>query len=644
MAYSLFLPKKVDMPSDRVKRILEEYTSADIRTVLQNKYAGGGHVRSKKLRDLVRRINETSKADFVRRLLDENRKVIKNPDGTVSTHELGYVDDGKGNAVVFPDIQTDGDSLKRFPFPQSYQRAVERGDTLNMSTSNAKLFTENYKNYYPGFKNYSGGGSKKSDYTPSQSIIDYIKQTESFRDKWYDDGNGIPTVGYGFTGDAVRKLYPNGMNRKQADAYFDTIVRDTLPNFIAATPNFDKLSQSQRDALFSYYYNIGHGGYTRKSPAMQQALRDLDYETVAKNIDFGYNDRGNSGLRKRRDYERSLFLSGVDTSDPFYPSPNAGYMWAPPVETPVQRPVYSYPRYEQPVYTYHPDHTVTYQSQSPLDHPLMQELVAMNSYSEGGPKKEQERSKEGGYTSSEEHRSWINGRYDPTYGFDPLSVAMNYITKNQSHGEENEYWRAYLGLDNNVPKMNPGSKTEWDDRVEAEKVANGELPSDFYGTTPRMDQMLQVVADTLNTGRILRNYDEYKKSNPNLAAKHVIKNMYEQGKEVLNNPGKWTPVKEKSQMYVFNREYPLTGERMPLGMLRNFGMKWEPDEKKLHVHDTYDFPGYVTSFSRIPVRPKEMKIRGVVGFDPRKGSVLLRNGEINADKEAFPIADKTSHR
>jgi hypothetical protein len=35
--------------------------------------------------------------------------------------------------------------------------------------------------------------------------------------------------------------------------------------------------------------------------------------------------------------------------------------------------------------------------------------------------------------------------------------------------------------------MNPNANTEWDKKIEQEKIAKGELASDFYGTTPRMD-------------------------------------------------------------------------------------------------------------------------------------------------------------
>lgn len=151
-----------------------------------------------------------------------------------------------------------------------------------------------------------------NNYVPSEDILNYIKDTEDFRDQWYQDGNGIWTIGYGFTGDDVRKRYPNGMTRAEADQYFADSVKTRIPMFVGATPNFDRLNQNQRDALFSYYYNIGHGGYTRKSPAMQEALKNFDLDTVVNNIDFGYNDKKNRGLRKRRDYERKLFGTPMD--------------------------------------------------------------------------------------------------------------------------------------------------------------------------------------------------------------------------------------------------------------------------------------------------------------------------------------------
>ena len=54
---------------------------------------------------------------------------------------------------------------------------------------------------------------------------------------------------------------------------------------------------------------------------MQQALRDEDWEGVMQNIDAGYNDKKNPGLKKRRDYERALFETGIQY--PLQPVPPA---------------------------------------------------------------------------------------------------------------------------------------------------------------------------------------------------------------------------------------------------------------------------------------------------------------------------------
>jgi GH24 family phage-related lysozyme (muramidase) len=151
-------------------------------------------------------------------------------------------------------------------------------------------------------------------YTPSKEIIDYIKKTEAFRDKWYKDGNGIDTIGYGFTGSQVKKLFPNGITREQADKYFADSIAKRAVILARDTPNWDILSQNQRDALLSYHYNIGEGSYRNKHKNLQKALTEKDWETAILNIDAGYNDKKNPGLRKRRDYERALFRSGSTSS------------------------------------------------------------------------------------------------------------------------------------------------------------------------------------------------------------------------------------------------------------------------------------------------------------------------------------------
>lgn len=232
---------------------------------------------------------------------------------------------------------------------------------------------------------------------------------------------------------------------------------------------------------------------------------------------------------------------------------------------------------------------------------------------------------EGGYITPIQNRLNTHLYFDPTSGFGPISylftLAANQNGKhaNLADGEANEYWKAYLGLDNSVPKMNKNAKAEWDDQIEQEKKNKGELPSDFYGTTENMDKWLQFAADTLTLGNIVRNYpadaEKY-----HIYSKGKAEKLYESAKNVMNNPGKWQQMNGDGVGTQPNAKH----EYDALGMLRYYGMKWVPEQKALYVHDTYDFPKWITKLSGIPVRPKEMKIRSKINFDPTKGSKLSR--------------------
>ena len=255
-----------------------------------------------------------------------------------------------------------------------------------------------------------------------------------------------------------------------------------------------------------------------------------------------------------------------------------------------------------------------------------------NKYAEGGELDE------GGYTKeSINKRKATHKRYDPAGGLGPITQGLYMLSGgNQSRGEENEYWKAYLGLNNAVPRMNPKAKTSWDDKIEKQKIEKGEMPSDFYGTTPRMDLNIQSIADTLNTGKIYREYDKYKLQYPELPSKSTIKNIYETGKRVLENPNTWQQI-DGDNTAIKKQLEDSTNEMSPLGMLANFGMMWKPEEGAIYMHDTYDFP----TFSRLFVgnRPKEMKIRSRINFDPKKGSKLLRNNMKDFYNYPEPLVD-----
>lgn len=234
------------------------------------------------------------------------------------THKQGGIDIGSNpktgieveNGEV---VQTSPKGLRVFS-AQPILNGISPANALLMGGNPNNIF--NAQEVWKQANHYNDDGTKfeGGGYTPSQEIIDYIKKTEGFRDKWYKDGNGIDTIGYGFTGSRIKKLYPNGITREQADKEFaDSIVKRALI-LAKDTPNWNKLSQSQRDALLSYHYNVGEGSYRNKHKKLQQALANSDWENVVLNMDAGYNDKKNPGLRTRRDYERELFRSGMVAS------------------------------------------------------------------------------------------------------------------------------------------------------------------------------------------------------------------------------------------------------------------------------------------------------------------------------------------
>ena len=234
------------------------------------------------------------------------------------THKQGGIDIGSNpktgieveNGEV---VQTGRNGLRVFS-AQPILNGISPANALLMGGNPNNIF--NAQEAWKQANHYNDDGTKFQDggYKPSQEIIDYIKKTEGFRDKWYKDGNGIDTIGYGFTGSRIKKLYPNGITREQADKEFaDSIAKRALI-LAKDTPNWNKLSQNQRDALLSYHYNVGEGSYRNKHKKLQQALADSDWENVMLNMDAGYNDKKNPGLRTRREYERELFRSGMVAS------------------------------------------------------------------------------------------------------------------------------------------------------------------------------------------------------------------------------------------------------------------------------------------------------------------------------------------
>jgi hypothetical protein len=102
-----------------------------------------------KIRDIL---NANQKVPFVQRILKPlDYPVLKNPDGSVSTHSMSY-GEADGKYYVYPTVMMNSaGSLQRYPDNEAWRRASGTGNIIEFKTENeAKWFTENYKRVWGG--------------------------------------------------------------------------------------------------------------------------------------------------------------------------------------------------------------------------------------------------------------------------------------------------------------------------------------------------------------------------------------------------------------------------------------------------------------------------------------------------------------
>lgn len=198
--------------------------------------------------------------------------------------------------------------------------------------------------YHPTFSNesiYSGkisdynpygivGGSWNeagTEYTPSMSQLanywnynrtrDYLDHAEDHPVKInlpkYYTGKGGPSQ-------FIRKYIASaegshfaGQNRRWGGDAVGTFYKK-LGNVIG-NDAWDALTQNQRDALTSYYYNIKPSSFNPTLNAIRQwaanGMKHDDLSAIRNTINVGINNKKLSGLRKRRLYEQDLFMKDI---------------------------------------------------------------------------------------------------------------------------------------------------------------------------------------------------------------------------------------------------------------------------------------------------------------------------------------------
>lgn len=136
-----------------------------------NSFADGGRVDNPPTDPVLK--GRQPKANFYQRLLNPNRQTI--PDwqhkGNIATHKMSYAtNEDNTKAVVYPEVQEINGKLYDFTDPRNkegkwaaYDRAVQTGDTIQMTPAQAEWWTRHYKEFYPSFEFAKGGSLPDHD-------------------------------------------------------------------------------------------------------------------------------------------------------------------------------------------------------------------------------------------------------------------------------------------------------------------------------------------------------------------------------------------------------------------------------------------------------------------------------------------------
>lgn len=138
----------------------------------------------------------------------------------------------------------------------------------------------------------------------SQTGIKLIQSFEGCLLVGYKDAVGVPTIGWGHTGNVV-------VGQRITQERADELLKQDLKRFVDGVNDLDlKLNQNQFDALCSFAYNTGNG-------TLRKLVQGRSLAQIAQALPL-YNKgridgelRVLNGLTRRRNAEKDLFLKPV---------------------------------------------------------------------------------------------------------------------------------------------------------------------------------------------------------------------------------------------------------------------------------------------------------------------------------------------
>jgi GH24 family phage-related lysozyme (muramidase) len=167
------------------------------------------------------------------------------------------------------------------------------------------------------YKTWQAGGKVEAAPDVSGDLgpaLAMIKKFEGCYLKAYNDGVGIPTIGWGTI------KYPNGrhvaygdvITQEQADQYLAGEAKYTYDTLAKTIPHWGEMNANQRGALTSFAYNLGANFYGNGSfNTITRYLRERRWKDVPEALMLYRNPGTNveAGLKRRRVAEGVLWLA-----------------------------------------------------------------------------------------------------------------------------------------------------------------------------------------------------------------------------------------------------------------------------------------------------------------------------------------------
>lgn len=294
---SLFIKDGVSDPKVMRRLYDEGGDTADVKPAVSN----ASYPREREVLDLV----NNSNADFVSRLIDENRVTIPdwNNKDDIATHKLSYASVGD-RWIIYPNVQNIDGKLYDFSDPkygldkgwQALDSALYSGDYVEVpSEADARWFTESYKRHYPGFNKYDGKTEKsqkmvrlgKDDYLVPEELKPSVVTPDSNKERITIPIDYLfperDDVGYKL--DTLRDVMQSMVDR---DKKVRNNPLETLKVYNSAYRNPFIENPYYRNYINYGYNRFDKGGDTIDKPRVDYIMKDLPLRAAVYDLSKQY--------------------------------------------------------------------------------------------------------------------------------------------------------------------------------------------------------------------------------------------------------------------------------------------------------------------------------------------------------------------